>query len=253
MSYIKGGLMNNFDQFNNAGKKRPKEINLKELFLVIKRRFWVIAVVTVLASIIGVMLNNTPTTPLYQSSSKIIIGADEESRKTLQVIVKDSTILDKVVKELGLNKPAEALAGQISVASIDSSQVVSISVIDPDPMLAAKIADTTAQVFKDEVPNIVGQDYIRLLSKAKVNSSPINQKNNKKLFMGIIGGIVVGIGLAFLLESLDDKIRSERQVESMLGIPVLGKVSKVNRKSTKGKKSNMQHDMELRGETIGYK
>jgi capsular polysaccharide biosynthesis protein len=253
MSNNKGGLMNNFDQFNNVEKKKAKEINLKELFLVIKKRFWVIAVVTILVGIVGVIENNIRTTPLYQSSSRIIVGANEESRKTLQVIVKDSSILEKVVKEIGLNKPAEALAGQITVASVEGSQVVSISVVDTDPILAAKIADTTAQVFKDEVPNIIGQDYIRLLSKAKVNPSPINQKNNNKLFIAIIGGIVVGIGLAFLLESFDDKIRSEREIESMLGIPVLGKVSKVNRKSTKGKKSKIQQHMELRGDTIGYK
>lgn len=244
--------MNNFDQYNNGDKKKSKEINLRELFLVIKRRFWVIAVVTVLAGIVGVMQNNTPSTPLYQSSSRIIIGADEESRKTLQVIVKDSTILDKVVKKLDLNKPVEVLAGQITVASIESSQVVSISVVDTDPILAAKIADATAQVFKDEVPNIIGQDYIRLLSKAKVDPSPINQKNNNKLFIAIIGGIVVGIGLAFLFESMDDKIRSEREIESLFGVPVLGRVSKMNNKNIK-KKNNRQSDLAQRGEIIGFK
>jgi capsular polysaccharide biosynthesis protein len=253
MSYIKGGLMNNFDQLNNAEKKKTKEINLNELFQVIKRRFWIIVVVTALASIVGVIQSNSKPIPLYQASSRIIIGADEEARKTLQVIVRDSSILDKVVKELGLKESAETLAGKITVASLESSQVVSISVVDTDPTLAAKIADTTAQVFKDEVPIIIGQNYIRLLSKAKVNTTPINQANNNKLFIAIIGGIVVGIGSAFLLESLDDRIRSEREIESILGIPVLGRVSKVNRRSTRGKKSNKQHDLELRGETIGFK
>ena len=32
-----------------------------------------------------------------------------------------------------------------------------------------------------------------------------------KLFIGFIVGLVVGIGLAFLLESLDDKVRSEHE------------------------------------------
>ncbi|MEH7493785.1 YveK family protein [Neobacillus niacini] len=242
--------MNSFNQ-NNNDKRKAKEINLLELFNVIKRRFLVIAVITILAGIVGMLINNTSIVPLYQSSSRIIIGADEESRKTLQVIVRDSAILDLVVKELNLSKSAEALAGQISVASVDGSQVVSISVVDTDPNQAAVIADTTAKIFQEEVPKIVGQDYIRSLSKAKVNPLPINPKDNNKVFMAIIGGLVVGIGLAFLLESLDDRIRSEKEIESMLGVQVLGRVSKMNKRNIN--KKNGQSNLEIRGESIGFK
>ncbi len=242
--------MNSFNQ-NNNDKRKAKEINLQELFNIVKRRLLMIAVITIVAGIVGMILNNTSIVPFYQSSSRIIIGADVESRKTLQVIVRDSAILDLVVKELNLSKSAEALAGQISVASVDGSQVVNISVVDTDPEQAALIADTTAKIFQEEVPKIVGQDYIRSLSKAKVNPLPINQKNNNKVFMAIIGGLVVGIGLAFLLESLDDRIHSEKEIESMLGVQVLGKVSKVNKRNIK--KKNSHSNIEIRGESVGFK
>jgi capsular polysaccharide biosynthesis protein len=241
------------NQYNNVDKKRAKEINLKEIFQVLKRRFWVIIVVTILASIVGVIQNNTTTIPLFQSSSRIIIGADEESRKTLQVIIKDTIILEKVIKELALNKSAEELAGQISVESVDGSQVVSISVVDKNPILAAKIADKTARVFRDEVPNIIGKDYIRLLSDAKVSTVPINQSNNNKLLIAVVGGLIVGIGLAFLLESLDDRIRSSQEIELLLGLPVLGRVSKVSKRSVKRKTGHMKFDLKIRGESIGNK
>lgn len=251
LTYIKGGLMNNYNQINS--EKRAKEINLKELFLVIKRRFWVIALVVILGGLVGWVLNSSSITPLYTASSRIIIGADAESRKTLQVIIRDSVILEKVVNELGLTKSAEQLAGQITVDSVEASQVVSITVIDSDPELAAKIADTTALVFMDEVPKIVGQDYVRLLSKAKVNPIPINQKNNNKIIIAIIGGMTIGIGLAFLLESLDDKIRSENDIEAYIGLPVLGKIPKVNRRNVKRKTKSMHVKLKQRGENIGFK
>lgn len=247
--------MNNFDQFNNTEKKRAKEINIKELFQVIKRRFWIIAIVTMFAGIVGGLQSQTKTIPLYQSSSRIVIGADEESRKTLQVIIRDSIILDKVIEELNLNRSAEVLAGQISVASVEGSQVVSISVIDMDPIFAATLADKIAKVFRDELPNIFGPeyDYIRLLSGAKVSPVPINQTNNNKLYIAIVGGLIVGIGLAFLLESLDDRIRSTREIELLLGLRVLGRVSKVSKRSVKKKTNIMQLDYHLRGENIGNK
>jgi capsular polysaccharide biosynthesis protein len=244
--------MNRLDQMKNTDENKAKEINLKELFLVIKRRLWIISAVTFLAIVLGIILNNTTTVPLYQASSRIIIGADGETQKTLQVIVKDSIILDKVVKELNLNTSSAALAGQITVASIDASQVVSIAVIDTNPIQAAKIADTTAEIFKKEIPLIVGQDYVKLLSKAKVIDVPINPKNNNKIIIAAIAGLVISIGLAFLLESLDDRIRSEKEIESILGVQVLGRVPRMNRSNIK-KKKTVQLEMAQRGETIVYK
>ncbi|MGG1399953.1 Wzz/FepE/Etk N-terminal domain-containing protein [Bacillus salipaludis] len=243
--------MNIYNQDNNVGQRKAKDINLKELFLVIKSRFWIIVLITALAGIIGFLQSNSKPVPLYSSSTNIIIGADEESRKTLQVIVKDSAILDKVIKEMDLKTTAEALAGQITVSSIESSQVVNISVVDNDPQLAAKIADTTAEVFREEVPNIVGKDYVRILSKAKIKPTPINQSNDfNKLIIAIIGGFVIGIGATFFIESLDDRIRSEQEIETILGLPVLGRVPKTSKRNVKKKANHTRLELEVRSETI---
>ncbi|MEH6908809.1 YveK family protein [Neobacillus drentensis] len=245
--------MESFQKMGRGTQKAPKEINLKELFLVIKRRFLMIAFITFLAGIAGYILNQSTVAPLYQSSSRIIIGADGESRKTLQVIVRDSSILDIVIKKLNLKETADQLANQISVASLEDSQVVSISVMDKDPVRASEIADTTAETFKEEVPKIVGKDYIQILSKAKVNPDPINPKTNNKQLYAIIGGIVIGIGLAFFLETLDDRIRSNKEIEELLEVPVLGKIPKINKRNMRRAANKSKLEVEMRGETIDYK
>jgi capsular polysaccharide biosynthesis protein len=241
--------MNQFEQ--NFEKKKAKEINLNELYKVIKKRIGLVLILTIIGAVAGFIQDNVTITPLYQTSSRIIIGADDQARTTLQVIVKDPTILDKVVQELKLSMTSDALANEITVASIDSSQVVSITVVNKDPRLAAQIANTTASVFKDEVPNIVGKDYVRLLSDAKVNPVPINPKNNHKIYMYTIVGFVLGIGIAFLLDSFDNTVRSEGEIERILGLNVLGKVSKMNKRNVKKKKSKL--NIGVRGETIDFK
>jgi polysaccharide biosynthesis transport protein len=42
--------------------------------------------------------------------------------------------------------------------------------------------------------------------------------------LGLVLGIVLGLGLALLLETLDRRVRSEEEIESILGIPLLGRV-----------------------------
>ena len=103
--------------------------------------------------------------------------------------------------------------------------------------MAASIANTTAKVFKEEIPNIIGFNDVQLLSDAKVVPYPINDNGNRMVMIGFVLGLVAGIGLVFLLESLDDSVKSEEDVEEFLGVPVLGKVSKMNKKELEKKES----------------
>lgn len=247
--------MNKQIEMKGSYKRKAKDINLKELYEVIRRRLWIVVLITVIAASLGAYYSySIKTTPQYQSSSRIIISANAGLRTTLQVIIKDSTILDKVVQQLNLPFSSDELAGKINVESIDESQVVSISVIDTDPERAANIANTIAKVFKEEIPNIVNFNKVRLLSDAKVNPWSINsgQSHIKIILIAFIAGLIISLGLVFLLDSLDDTLKSNQEVEAALGLPVLGRVSKLNRRNLKRKNVKKVY-LETRGETIGYK
>ena len=206
-----------------------KEINVREWIRVLKKRLWIVAVFTVLTFVCGLFYIKWFTTPLYQSSATIIIEADADLRNTLQVIIKDSKVMEKVGRELGLSISPESLAGRITVTSIDNSQVVHIGVIDSNPAQAAAIANTTAQVFKEEVPSIINFDKVHFLSQAVEDIRPINADHTKLMIVAIGIGVIVGIGFAFLLDSLDHSIRSSEDIENLIGIPVIGRVSKIKR------------------------
>lgn len=238
---------------NTPAKKIAKEINLKEILLVIKKRSWVLIAVTVIAAISGIVYGaNTTTTLFYQSSTRVIIGADADLMKTLQVIIRDSTILEKVIEKLDINRSPEALANQITVEPLDESKVVSINVVNTDPKQAAVIANTTAEVFKTEIPKILGFNDVKILSPAKVNPQPINEESNKAAIIGLVFGLFAGLGLVFLLDSMDDTVKSEREVEEYLNLPVIGQISKMNKKNIQ-KQSHNQFDFNQRGDSIALK
>lgn len=231
---------------SNTKKGIAKEINLKEIFSVIKNRLWIIAIITALSSFVGYLYGEKDITLLYQSSARIIIGK-EADMNTLQVILKDPVVLEKVVEKLDLNRSPESLANQISVGIIDSSKVVKISVIDTDPNRAADIANTTAEEFKTEITRLLNFNDMEIFSPAKSNPAPINEEENRSGIIGLIFGIFAGIGFVFFLDSLDDTIRSKKDVEDYLDLPVLGRISKMNKKNIQ-KQSTHQIDIP-RGDT----
>ncbi|MCT8139006.1 capsular biosynthesis protein [Anaerobacillus sp. CMMVII] len=234
-----------------------KEINIREIFLIIKRRFWIIVILTVLATVAGYFQNSSSSvTLLYQSSSRIIVGANSDYMKTLIVIMRDPVIMEKVANELNLSRSADALARQLNVDSINSSQVVRITVTDTDPEIAADIANTTATIFKNEIGNIVNFNDVSYLSEAQPSYYPINGGNSSNRSVYIAGGLgfVLAIGFVFLLHSLDDSITSRRDIEDVIGLTVLGKVSKMNKRNLKKKKQKQKEpDIEYRGEMLDLK
>ncbi|MGM7721152.1 YveK family protein [Metabacillus sp. Hm71] len=244
--------MSSFPEFDDRQHeyKQAKEINLKEVLQVLKRYVWIIIFLTIFTTSAGAYYSFTTYTPMYQATSRIIIGADASLITTLKVIIQDTTVLEKVVNKLELSYPPEVLSNKITVGSIENSQVVTITVLDSNPEQAATLANAVAETYKEEIPKIMDFKDVKRLSDAKVNPIPINQDRNKTVIIGFIGGIVIGIGIAFLLDSLNNSVRKEYEVEELLGIPVLGSVSKMKKKNMQ-KKKKKQARFEYRSETLG--
>ncbi|PEC50506.1 hypothetical protein COJ46_07790 [Bacillus sp. AFS077874] len=209
------------------------EFNIKKLYGIIKKRFWILLVSIGLFTSLGGIYTYYFTMPQYSTSSKLIVNAKTpELMNTLLVMVKEPSLLRKVINQMNLNTTPDELSKEITAESINGSSVVQITAVDLDPKLAAEIANTTANVFMNQMPGLLGFKDIKFLSYAEVNTVPTNDSYSSYIIYGILVGIVLGIALIFLLDSLDDTVRSEQSVEDLLGIPVFGTISKMNKKNT---------------------
>lgn len=221
-------------------------ISLRELFNVLKKRFALIIVVTLLATIVSGVVSYTVLKPVYKASSQILVSqaaagniaslagisidADAKFIETYNVILKSPYILDQVIKELDLNTTAQGLNGSVSVAQEGKSQVVSISVENHDPAEAVIIANEIAQVFQREISDLMKVDNIKILSPAELPENPVPIKPQPMLNMAIafVVGLMASVGIAFLLEYLDNTIKSEQDIEKLLDLPVLGAVGEIS-------------------------
>ena len=65
---------------------------------------------------------------------------------------------------------------------------------------------------------------VRVLERAIEPSVPVRPKPLQNLMMGLLMGLATGIGLAFVIEALDNTLKTQADVEQVLGVPVLGLV-----------------------------
>jgi capsular exopolysaccharide synthesis family protein len=65
---------------------------------------------------------------------------------------------------------------------------------------------------------------VRVLERAIVPSVPVRPRPFQNLLLGLLLGLGTGVGLAFIIEALDNTVKTQADVEQFLGVPVLGLV-----------------------------
>jgi capsular polysaccharide biosynthesis protein len=145
----------------------------------------------------------------------------------------------------------EELNESLTVQSEKNSQVVTISVEDPNPHRAAEIANKTAATFKSEIKGIMNVDNVSVLAKAVVleNQSPVKPQPLLNIAIAIVVGVMLGVGVAFLLEYLDNTLKTEQDIEQSLGLPVLGAIPMI--KDTERREERRSTNKRTRGEKFG--
>ncbi|MFB7138227.1 YveK family protein [Gottfriedia sp. NPDC056225] len=227
------------------------ELSVKRIFELIKKRIWIPVIFSIFFSAIGGVYSYYFTKTQYEASSKLIVNATTpEMMNTLLVMIKEPSLLDNVVSELKLHITSDELSKRITPESVGGSSLVEVKVVDTDPSLAAQIANRTADEFERQIPRILGFKDIKIYSYAQINDQPTNNDYLKKAILGLIVGIIAGVGCIFLLDFIDDTVKSEEATELLLGIQVLGTISKFNKKNTSLEKGEMLR-LEDRGETYG--
>lgn len=223
-------------------------ISLQDIFKTLKKRMPLILLCTFGAAVIAAIISFFLITPIYQASTQVLVNqksdattqqvttADIQSNlqliNTYNEIITSPAILSVVAQNLDMDLTPVQLKSKISVSNANNSQVLNITVQDETYNIAVDIANEVVEVFKEKIPTLMKVDNVNVLSPAEKmdNASPIKPNKLLNVAIGLVLGLMVGVGLAFLLEFLDTTIKTEDDVEQLLGLPIIGLISPISDK-----------------------
>ena len=215
-----------------------EEINLKELFDYFIDKIKYIIIATLVCCLIGGIYTKFLTIPMYKSSTTVILGSNQEGTgitqsdisinnnlvSTYAEIIKSRRVLEQVQKELNESYTYKELASEISVSSINNTQIIKITVEDNNALNAKIIANLVAKVFTVEVPELYNLDNVHILDVAIEEDEPYNINVAKSSIIGGLLGLVLSSGIFFVIYYFDRTAKSVEQVEEVLQMPILGSV-----------------------------
>lgn len=208
-----------------------------DLLRILWRRSWVIALVALLfaAAAAGISLTQTPQ---YQATTTILVsqspsegstslGSDiagvQSLVQTVVEAVSSRPIAAAVIEDLGLDIDQETILQNTSVEAVPDTQFIEVGYTDTDPARAQEIANAIGEVSSNRVSDVsAGVITAEVWEEAVQPESPASPTPilNGVLALGL--GLMLGVGLAILLEFMDDSWRSPEEVEEISGVPTFG-------------------------------
>lgn len=222
-------------------------MDFRDSVRTLRRRWLTVAVcllagiVAAIAVIIGVPANYQASTRLFVSTQAVGSASDayqgssysEQRIQSYVEVVSDPIVLDPVIKQLSLNTTAADLGTRVSAVVVPDTVLLEITVTDRSPQAAADIANAVAQTLKSVVVNQlearVGNDQtlvaLSIVRPATVPVSPSSPNILLDVGLGALGGLVLGLALAFLRQALDTRIHGERELRDITDSPLLGGIA----------------------------
>ncbi len=215
-------------------------LSLRDVVRIIWSRFWVVllTVVTLVGIAVGFSLTQTPT---YEAVVKVLVGQRQDVgdtsnlgsnveglqrlTKTLAEAAITRPVAEAATERLNLGIAPENLLENLEAQQIPETQFITVSYRDSNPERAQLIANTSAGAISElitEVSPDANAVTAQVWEPAAVPANPASPNLMLNALLALVVGAALGVGLAFLLEYLDDSWRSPEAVERISGVPNFG-------------------------------
>lgn len=217
-------------------------IKIDDIVNVLIKRWKMILGVTLIATVLSAIISFFIIPPKYEASTKVFIGKELNAQgqeqsydtndvqmyqkllKTYVEIIETNDLIDRAINFSNLNLTSDNILSTLNVTPRTDTQILEISYISPHKSEAGDVVKAVTDEFIRSSKELIPNGNVKTIESVKVTDNPVSP--NKKLNIGIafLAGLVISLGLSFLIEFMDNTFKTREEMEEILGVPVLGTI-----------------------------
>ena len=218
-------------------------ISISEIFEALKKRWILIVSITLVATLISGILSFFVIKPTYETSTKVFIGKEESNlegynsndiqmyQKLLQTYaetIKTNEVVQAAINNTGADLTVSAVKGALTVTPVSDTQILQIKYQNNDPELAKEILENITNEFVVLAKELVPNGNVRVIEAVQLPENPVAPNKKMNIAIAFLVGLMVSVGLVFLMEYLDNTFKNKENLERELDIPALGVIPVVD-------------------------
>lgn len=234
-----------------------EELDLKELFQIFWNKKIQIILIVAIFMVIGVIYSIGFVTPMYESYTTLLLVKGESEGvqqttsdsitttdltlnsklvSTYRELIRSKDVLRQVISNLNINVNEDDIRNNITVTSVEETELIEITVQNEDPTYAAKIANEIAKVFTEKVAELYKINNVHIIDEAEIENTPSNINHVKDVVIFAAIGLVIAVMYVLIANMLDTTIKTAEDVEKLFKVPVLANIPLYNFENGKGGK-----------------
>ncbi|MGU8840318.1 YveK family protein [Clostridium perfringens] len=222
-------------------------ISLQEIAYALKKRWKLIALITIVATLVSAILSFFVIKPQYEATTKLFIGKQESQdnnaynnsdvmmyqqlMKTYAELAKTSDLVTKAVKSADLDYNQEeikAILKNLNATPSADTQILDLSFKGDNPKEVLKLTEALTNEFISESKELIPNGNVQVIQKPQLPEKPVSPNKKLNILIAFVLGLMVGVGVVLLLEYLDNTFKSREELEKTLELPIIGTIPDYN-------------------------
>lgn len=212
-------------------------VTIKDLWAILAQRWWLLALIGAASMVLTFAVNKIAVAPQYESTATLYILRQEEQEASssdfslaLNVVndcnylLKSHSVLDEVIESLELEIPFTTLYNSVRTANPTDTRILEVTVTADSPEEAKRIVDEVCRIGTEKITEAMGFQQVNLYEYGKLNEVPANGMGLSGYILVVLITVVLAYAVFLFIFILDDRIHNAQDIESRLGLSILGEI-----------------------------
>lgn len=214
-----------------------EKLRIDDILEIIKKRWKPIVFTMLILTIVVAIMSFFVIPPKYEANTKVFIGKEnsgdrnyndndvqmyQKLLKTYAEVIMTNDLIENSIKEKNMDLESEKILKSLTVTPRADTQILEIKYRNKDKVLARDVVDSITDEFIKTSKELIPNGTVKIVESVKIPKKSVSPNKKVNISIAFILGIIVGTGIAFLLEYLDNTFKDKEELEEMLGLAVIG-------------------------------
>lgn len=214
-------------------------IRIEDIVDVLTKRWKMIFSVTLVATLISAVVSFFLIAPKYQAGTKLFIGKENTTTqdqsynnndvqmyqkllKTYAEVIQTKDLVGKAIEQDNLDLDPEDVLKNLTVTPRADTQILEISYINVDPVVSQKIVESVTDKFIEYSTELIPNGNVKIIESVRIPENAVSPNKKMNIAIAFLLGLMISVGLSFLIEFMDNTFKTKEQIENILDLPAIG-------------------------------
>lgn len=214
-------------------------IRIEDIVDVLTKRWKMIFSVTLLATLISAVVSFFLIAPKYQAGTKLFIGKENTTTqdqsynnndvqmyqkllKTYAEVIQTKDLVGQAIEQDNLDLDPEDVLKNLTVTPRADTQILEISYINVDPVVSQKIVESVTDKFIEYSTELIPNGNVKIIESVRIPENAVSPNKKMNIAIAFLLGLMISVGLSFLIEFMDNTFKTKEQIENILDLPAIG-------------------------------